>query len=48
MPMNLKEYFVSDDTLMKLRKKGDFDMIISNPPYIPTVDMETLMPEVQR
>lgn len=27
---------------------GRFDLIISNPPYIPTADIETLMPEVGR
>lgn len=27
--------------------KGPFDMMVSNPPYIPTRDWETLMPEVR-
>jgi release factor glutamine methyltransferase len=27
---------------------GRFDLIISNPPYVPTADIETLMPEVGR
>lgn len=38
-------YFLESDLFEKV--EGTFDMIVSNPPYIPTSVVETLMPEVR-
>lgn len=37
--------FTESDLFEKI--SGKFDMIVSNPPYIPTKEIETLMPEVR-
>ncbi len=44
---NLKEeaVFLQSDLFEKV--EGKFDIIVSNPPYIPTADIEGLMPEVR-
>ncbi len=44
---NLKEeaVFLQSDLFEKV--EGKFDIIVSNPPYIPTADIEELMPEVR-
>lgn len=38
--------FLQSDLLEKV--EGDFDMIVSNPPYIPVGEIDSLMPEVQK
>jgi release factor glutamine methyltransferase len=39
--------FLHGDGLSALSKDSWFDLIISNPPYIPSVEIETLEPEVR-
>ena len=39
--------FIVSDLFSALAKSGEFDLIISNPPYISTVEMENLPPEVR-
>ena len=39
--------FVLGDSLAKLTQTTQYDLIISNPPYIPTSEIETLQPEVR-
>ncbi|XP_052079865.1 MTRF1L release factor glutamine methyltransferase-like [Mytilus californianus] len=36
------------DTVEKLQEYLPFDVVISNPPYIPTLDIDNLEPEVER
>lgn len=38
--------FIQDD-IRRLPKEGKYDLIVSNPPYIPTRDIDTLSKEVQ-
>lgn len=45
--LNLKAEFVESDLFSKLDKKQVFDIIVSNPPYIETAVIDTLMPEVR-
>ena len=54
--LNGDDFLVGDDRIASLKfiesdlfenVEGTFDMIVSNPPYIPTSVMETLMPEVR-
>src|SRR6185369_6062052 len=40
-------HFVSGTSLAVLPGQQNFDLIISNPPYIPTSEIETLEPEVR-
>jgi len=39
--------FVSGDSLAALPAEARFDLIVSNPPYIPTADIASLQPEVR-
>ena len=39
--------FYSGDLFLALPKEEKFDIIVSNPPYIPTAVIDTLMPEVR-
>jgi len=39
--------FLQADGLGALPKDATFDLVISNPPYIPTAEIETLQPEVR-
>jgi release factor glutamine methyltransferase len=39
--------FLQGDGFSGLQKETQFDLIISNPPYIPTAEIETLEPEVR-
>jgi release factor glutamine methyltransferase len=39
--------FIQSDGFAALPKDPQFDLIISNPPYIPTAEIETLQPEVK-
>jgi release factor glutamine methyltransferase len=39
--------FFQGDGFSALAKDAQFDLIISNPPYIPTAEIETLQPEVR-
>jgi release factor glutamine methyltransferase len=39
--------FLQGDGFVALPKNSQFDLIISNPPYIPTAEIETLEPEVK-
>ena len=39
--------FLQTDGFAKLPKDASFDLIISNPPYIPSAEIETLDPEVR-
>jgi release factor glutamine methyltransferase len=39
--------FLEGDGLAALPDNSKFDLIISNPPYIPTLEIETLQPEVR-
>ena len=39
---------ISGDIVGTLTSAGIFDIVVSNPPYIPTRDMGTLMPEVYK
>ncbi len=39
--------FYSGDLFLALPKEEKFDIIVSNPPYIPTTVIDTLMPEVR-
>lgn len=45
MNLGLRVQFVQSDLFKNI--KGGFDLIISNPPYIPTEVIKTLSPEVQ-
>lgn len=45
--LNLKAEFIESDLFEKLDKKQLFDIIVSNPPYIETAVIDTLMPEVR-
>ncbi|XP_055999122.1 MTRF1L release factor glutamine methyltransferase-like [Ostrea edulis] len=40
--------FKSAETMQYLSRLGPFDIIVSNPPYIPTADIDDLDPEVRR
>lgn len=40
--------FQFSDTVEKLQEYLPFDVVISNPPYIPTSDIDSLEPEVER
>ncbi|MCP4115445.1 MAG: peptide chain release factor N(5)-glutamine methyltransferase [Desulfobacteraceae bacterium] len=40
--------FVAGSWFTPFRPKAQFDLIVSNPPYIPTRDIETLQPEINR
>jgi release factor glutamine methyltransferase len=40
-------HFTQGDSLGSLQKQSSFDLIISNPPYVPTKEIETLQPEVR-
>ncbi len=40
--------FFSSDWFSALEEKEQFDLIVSNPPYIPTADIENLEPEIQK
>ena len=42
-----KTSFLTGDLFEPLKKKEKFDMIVSNPPYIPSDVIPTLMPEVK-
>ncbi|MBE5921390.1 MAG: peptide chain release factor N(5)-glutamine methyltransferase [Lachnospiraceae bacterium] len=42
-----KVTFYQGDLFAALNEKCKFQMIVSNPPYIPSADIETLMPEVR-
>ncbi|HEX4263112.1 MAG TPA: peptide chain release factor N(5)-glutamine methyltransferase [Verrucomicrobiae bacterium] len=42
-----KTEFLQGDGFAALSKASTFDLIISNPPYIPTAEIETLDPEVR-
>jgi release factor glutamine methyltransferase len=39
--------FLQSDGFVALPAEGQFDLIISNPPYIPSAEIETLQPEVR-
>jgi len=39
--------FLEGDGLSTIPKNSQFDLIISNPPYVPTAEIETLQPEVK-
>ena len=39
--------FIQSDGFTALPQDAQFDLIISNPPYIPTTEIETLQPEVK-
>ena len=39
--------FVQGDRLANLPTNARFDLIISNPPYVPSAEIETLQPEVR-
>ncbi len=39
--------FVVSDCFAALQNKGSFDLIVSNPPYIPFADIDGLQPEVR-
>ena len=39
--------FVQGDGFAALRRKMEFDLIVSNPPYIPSAEIATLQPEVR-
>jgi release factor glutamine methyltransferase len=43
---NVRIEFLQGDAFAAVPKSGQFDLIISNPPYIPTAEIETLEPEV--
>ena len=45
--LNLRAEFIESDLFEKLDKKQLFDIIVSNPPYIETAVIDTLMPEVR-
>lgn len=45
--LNTDVCFVKSDLFSDIDNSMKFHMIISNPPYIPTKDIETLMPEVR-
>jgi len=40
--------FCAGDWFSSLRKTSRFDLIVSNPPYIPTSDIQTLQPEIKQ
>src|SRR5205814_990971 len=40
-------HFLQADGLGALPKDAAFDLVISNPPYIPTTEIDTLQPEVR-
>ncbi len=44
--MEAKVEFIKSDLFEQITER--FDVIVSNPPYIPTKDIETLMPEVRK
>src|SRR5581483_6778632 len=39
--------FLESDGLAALPADASFDLVVSNPPYIPTAEIETLQPEVR-
>ncbi|KAH9512581.1 HemK methyltransferase member 1 [Bulinus truncatus] len=39
--------FLSNKTLLHLRSLGPFDLIVSNPPYLTTNEIENLQPEIK-
>ena len=39
-------YFFAGDWLSVLKEKPLFDIIVSNPPYVPTLTIDTLQPEI--
>ena len=39
--------FLQGDGFVPLPEKSQFDLLISNPPYIPSAEIETLLPEVR-
>ncbi|OGR22961.1 MAG: protein-(glutamine-N5) methyltransferase, release factor-specific [Desulfobacterales bacterium RIFOXYA12_FULL_46_15] len=41
-----KIYFFAGDWLSALKNKPEFDLIVSNPPYIPLADIKNLAPEI--
>jgi release factor glutamine methyltransferase len=48
--INVNKHMVEVELLhsdLLQRVEGEFDIIVSNPPYIPTKDIESLMPEVR-
>ena len=45
--LGIKAEFIEGDLFSPLEKKEIFDIIVSNPPYIETAVIDTLMPEVR-
>ena len=46
--LNWSYVCISGDIVETLTSAGIFDIVVSNPPYIPTSDIDTLMPEVYK
>ncbi|MBQ7761819.1 MAG: peptide chain release factor N(5)-glutamine methyltransferase [Clostridia bacterium] len=43
-----KKCTLINDDIRELPRKGQFDLVVSNPPYIPTKDIDTLSKQVQK
>lgn len=46
--VDLHGIFFPDDFACQLNENTKFDVIVSNPPYVPTEDMERLQPEISQ